>query len=306
MIKIIVPIGALVVLVTLFIFVRPFIHKDGKIDNGDSSKDFQIIDKDFNKEMTLPYQEVSTYAVVKDNLYLTVADKDSESLGNKVIQYNRKSQNIKTIFKTKFNVASVQHIIASDEWLSWVDSDDFGTYVNIYAMNMKTKKIISITKENDDAISNGFPTISGNYLSWISHDIKSNKSYIMLRNLNETENQRISEIKYHSSDNNDVSMLDNKILFTDRANKKSYICIYDIETKKLKKIPTKSKMIGWATYLNNNQIVFLSFAKDDDFSNNQLILFDLKNRSEKRFSNEKYMDVDFLTLDNKNNVYVQC
>jgi len=299
-----IPIVALVVLATLFIFVKPFIHKDGQIDNRDSSNGFQIIDKDFNKEMTLPYQEVSTYAVVKDNLYLTVADKGSESLGNKVIQYNRKSENIKTIFKTKFKIASVQHVIASDEWLSWVDSDDFGTYVNIYAMNLETKKIISITKENDDAVSNGFPTISGNYLSWISHDIKSNKSYVMLRNLNETKNQRISEIKYHNYENNDVSMLDNKILFTDRDNKKSYICTYDIEKKKLKKIPTKSKMIGWATFLNNKQIVYLSFAKDDEFSKNQLILYDIKNHSEKRFSNEKYMAVDYLTLDNKNNVFV--
>ena len=301
--NLIISIGVFILLgISIFVIKNPT-DKNEKNISSNISNGYKIVDKDLNTEIVLPYKDVSSYASVNDDLYLSVADNSPSRMGNKVIKFNRKSKKAETIFETKFDQSSVQGVVANDKWLSWVDSDDLGDQVNIYAMNLKNRKIISITKENDKSVSNGFPTVSGDYISWVSHEVNTNKSYVMLRNLKEKNNEKISEVKNHSWQNDMVSMMDNNLLFTDSNDKKWYLYIYDIAEKKKKKIETKSKNIGWSKLLNDHQVVYLTFAKDTDFMN-QLILHDIKNNFEKKLSGDKYINIGDITLDDKNNVFV--
>lgn len=266
------------------------------------SDKIQIDDRDFNIKITLPYKQISSYDAYKDNVYMSAADKSPSGMANKIIQYNRKTKKTATLFTTKFSSSSVQGVKANNQWVTWVDSDDFGGQINLYVMNTKTRKVEPVTKENDQSIRNEFPVLAANHLAWIYHDEKKKKSFVVVRDLNTHHNKIIFNLRTPTLENAFLSIQGGKLLFTDISGGKGYCYLYDILNQKLEKFPSPYGKIGWGELLNNHQFIYLAFH-GNSFSDNKLVLYDTKTKKTREFPS-KIREVTRLGVDTNNHIFV--
>ncbi|GIN87578.1 hypothetical protein J6TS2_39640 [Heyndrickxia sporothermodurans] len=307
---ILIPVLIILIVIIAFYGSRLFQSKDSSVSSSNPkiskknqiSEKAQIYDKDLNMSVYLPYKGISSYDSYGDHIFMSADDNSPSEMANKIFQYNRKTKKVEELFTTKFDSSSVQGVKANNKWVTWVDSDDFGEQKNIYIMNKKTKKIEPVTKENEKSIKSGFPVLAENHLAWIYHDQNNNKSYVIIRDLKARRNKIIFNLNTHSLDNADLSIHDEKILFTDKRKGKSYLYVYDISKQKLEKFQSPHKNIGWGELLNDHQIVYLAFFSKS-FADNKLVLYDTHTKKAKEFSS-KYMEVNRLQVDANNHVFV--
>ncbi|MEY9978641.1 hypothetical protein [Lysinibacillus sp. RC79] len=240
-----------------------------------SSNYYQIIDKDFNKTVDVPFTNITSYRGNADYIYMSV-DQESPSLDNKIVQYNRKTQKYKTIFNTKFKMPSVQGVELNDNWLLWVDADESGWQLNPYFMNLKKQEIHPLTKENEENVFNDFPVLIGDYAAWIKMDKKSEKAEVMLKNLKTDETISIFNLNSVTFRNMFLSAKDGKILFTDEKDHFGYLYLYDVKSKEIKEFKSSFEFIGWARLLNDQQWVYLTFDDPSEPStgDGKLIFYD--------------------------------
>ncbi|TQR30099.1 hypothetical protein C7Y47_16580 [Lysinibacillus sphaericus] len=237
-----------------------------------SSNYYQIIDKDFNKTVDVPFTDITSYRGNGNYIYMSV-DQESPSLDNKIVQYNRKTQKYSTIFNSQFKFPSVQGIELNDNWLVWVDADESGGQLNPYFMNLKTKKIQPLTKENEENVTNDFPILIGDYATWIRMDRKDDKAEVMLKNLRTDETVSIFNL---NSFTYSLSAKDGKILFTDKKDHFGYLYLYDVKSKEIKEYNSSYEFIGRARLLNDQQWVYLTFddPSEPSTADEKLIFYD--------------------------------
>lgn len=240
-----------------------------------SSNYYQIIDKDFNKTVEVPFTNINSYRGNADYIYMSV-DQKSPSLDNKIVEYNRKTQKYKTIFNSKFKLPSVQGVELNDTWLLWVDTDEHGGYLNPYFMNLKTQEIQPLTKENEEHVTNDFPILVGDYAAWIKMNRKDEKAEVMLKNLKTDETISIFNLNSFTFRNMSLSAKDGKILFTDEKDHFGYLYLYDVKSKEIKEFKSSDEFIGWARLLNDQQWVYLTFDDPSERStgNRKMIFYD--------------------------------
>ncbi|WP_223553003.1 MULTISPECIES: hypothetical protein [Lysinibacillus] len=265
-----------------------------------SSNYYQIIDKDFNKTVDVPFTNIHSYRGNADYIYMSV-DQKSPSLDNKIVQYNRKTQKYKTIFNSKFDMPSVQGVELNDNWLLWVDADESGWQLNPYFMNLKTQEIHPLTKENEENVFNDFPVLIGDYAAWIKMDRKSEKAEVMLKNLKTGETTSIFNLNSFTS----LSAKDGKLLFTDKKDHFGYIYLYDVKSKEIKEFKSSYEFIGWTRLLNDQQWVYLTFDDPSEPStgDGKLIFYDAATNH----SQEVVSDIDSvseLNTDFNNEVFL--
>ena len=303
--KHIILIPSLLALLIVSYLIFNFLNGENKevLSKTKISRDFStIIDKDNQIEIKYPTSEIFSYDIYKDTIYMSVAEDSKSKLGNKVIQYNIKTKEHSTLFTSKFESSSVQGINANGKWVTWIDADDFGGQINIYAMNIHTNKLIEITDTKNLNVDNNFPTLYEHYLSWVSYDKKEDKTYVMLRNLNEDINRKLYTLETYTSENLRVSIVNNKIIFSDQKNGVSYCYIYNVldQTIQTYKIPYKN--IGKVKLLNDHQFVYVRFYSDVYYEN-KVFLYDTNTKKSIAFSKE-YMSAHSLVVDSQNYVYV--
>ena len=240
-----------------------------------STNYYQIIDKDFNKTVDVPFTSINSYRGNADYIYMSV-DQKSPSLDNKIVQYNRKTQKCTTIFNSKFKLPSVQGIELNENWLLWVDTDENGGYLNPYFMNLKTQEIQPLTKENEENVINDFPILIGDYATWIKKDRKSENAEVMLKNLKTDETISIIKSNSITFRNMSLSAKDGKILFTDEKDHFGYLYLYDVKSKEIKEFKSSYEFIGSARLLNDQQWVYLTFDEPSEPStgDGKLIFYD--------------------------------
>ena len=292
----------IIVAITIIFFIG-FKIVQSKEQTDVIKKYYQIVDIDYDKKVDVPFTNVHSYRGNKDSVYMTVAHKSRSSLDNKIIEYNRQTQEYTTIFKSKFKNASVQGIEVNDDWMVWIDCDEWGGYRNPYVMNLHTKEIQPITKEKDDEFLNNFPTLIGDYVAWIQKDAQYGRSSIMLKNLQTNETERIVDLTEHSFRNMDLSATDGKLLFTDEKSNVGYLYLYDVKTKQMKEIKTPYGHIGAAELINEHQWIYLSYGKDPFTDDKELIFYDSStNTSQVLLSN--ISNFWGITIDTENQVYL--
>ncbi|MFC4617854.1 hypothetical protein ACFO4N_03820 [Camelliibacillus cellulosilyticus] len=263
------------------------------------SKKFEIVDKDWKGQAILPYKAVTSYSAYDNNIYMSIADRWARKMANKVVEYNRKTQKTKTLFKSKFKDAYIDGVKVNRNWITWVDSDDMREQQNIYVMNKKTRKITAID-EFDGRIRNMNPVLDGDYLAWISK--KGEQAAIIVRNLNTGEETDVFHLNALSSVNKGLSMRNGKLLFIDNNNHKGYCYLYDVSKQKLEAFETPYESVGWVQLLNNHQFLYLN-SKPEHFSENKLVFVDVGMRQVKVFPS-RYTDIILLEVDQKNHVFV--
>lgn len=269
-----------------------------------SSNYYQIIDKDFNKTVDVPFTDIHSYRGNADYIYMSV-DQESTSLNNKIVQYNRKTQKCTTIFTSKFKLPSVQGVELNDNWLLWVDTDENGWYLNPYFMNLKTQEIQPLTKENEENVINDFPILIEDYAAWIKMDRKSEKAEVMLKNLKTDETISIINSNSFTFRNMSLSAKDGKILFTDEKDHFGYLYLYDVKSKEIKEFKSSYEFIGWARLLNDQQWVYLTFDAPSEPStgDGKLIFYDASTNH----TQEVVSDIDSvsdLNIDFNNQIYL--
>lgn len=295
----------LIVITILIIFIGlKFFQREeqSNVNYNESPRSFRIVDKDFDKVVDVPFTKISSLRGNGNIVYMSVADNSPSGLNNKIVQYNRKTQKYTTIFESHFKNPSVQGIEINDHWMVWVDCDEWGNYVNPFVMNLNTKEIQPLAKENDDNFLNDFPVLIGNYVAWIQKDVQKDKASIMVKNLQTNEIESIYDLNTYTFRNMLLSATDEKLLFTDEKNNLGYVYLYDVKSKKLKEIKSPYEQIGWARLINNQQWVYLTFEEDSS-DNQHLIFYDsLSNSTQEVLSNK---DIWFLDKDTKNQVYLR-
>ncbi|QPQ31869.1 hypothetical protein [Lysinibacillus sp. JNUCC 51] len=262
---------------TIFLFivfkaVYNGVQSNRSLIKPQSSNYYQIIDKDFNKTVEVPFTSINSYRGNADYIYMSV-DQKSPSLDNKIVQYNRKTQKCTTIFNSKFKLPSVQGVELNDTWLLWVDTDEHGGYLNPYFMNLKTQEIQPLTKENEENVINDFPILIGDFAAWIKMNRKDEKAEVMLKNLKTDKTISIFNLNSFTFRNMSLSAKDGKILFTDEKNHFGYIYLYDVKTKEIKEFKSSYEFIGWARLLNDQQWVYLTFDEPST-GDDKLIFYD--------------------------------
>lgn len=271
--------------------------------NSNITKMIEIKDRHYNKHnLTLPYEDVSSYDSFENNVYMSVVDNSPSRLANKVVQYNRKTKKIETLYTSKFIYSSIQGVKSNQNWVTWVDSDDAGDRKNIYIMNTNTRKIELVTNQIDNSIQNEFPVLANDHLAWIYRDLKKEESYVMIRDLTTNQNTKIFILNTHTLENAFLSTQNGNILFTDKKGETSYCYVYNFSNKKMEEIQVPHKNIGWGELLNDHQIIYLAFF-NEYFADNKLVLFDTQTKKAKEFSTN-YMEVNRLTVDGNNRVFV--
>ncbi|MFJ8102125.1 hypothetical protein [Lysinibacillus sp. NPDC096212] len=245
-----------------------------------SSNYYQIIDKDFNKTVDLPFTSITSFRGNSSSIFMSVDHKSPNALDNKVVQYDRMTQKYKTIFNSKFELPSMQGLELNENWLVWVDADESGWQLNPYFMNLKTKEIQPLTKENEEDVFNDFPVLIGDYAAWIKSDRKVEKAEVMLKNLKTNDTESIFDLNTYTFMNMHLSSKDGKILFTDKKNNYGYLYLYDVKSKEIEEIKTNYEFIGWASLLNGNQFIYLTFNDPSESSTDdqKLLFYNISNK----------------------------
>lgn len=249
---------AAILLFIVFKAVYNGVQSNRALIKPQSSNYYQIIDKDFNRTVDVPFTNINSYKGNADYIYMSV-DQESPSFDNKIVQYNRKTQKYTTIFNSKFKMPSVQGVELNDTWLLWVDTDENGGYLNPYFMDLKTQEIQPLTKENEKNVTNDFPILIGDYAAWIQKDRKDEKAQVMLKNLKTDETISIYDLNSYTNRNMNLSAKNGKILFTDKKGYFGYLYLYDIKSKEIKEFKSSYEFIGSARLLSDQQWVYLTF-----------------------------------------------
>ncbi|AVK86158.1 hypothetical protein C3943_22970 [Lysinibacillus sp. B2A1] len=250
---------ASLVIILLVIFKVVHINENNNNAENDTLEYYQIVDKDLNKTVDVPFSSITSFRGNADSIFMSVNHNSPSGLDNKIIQYNRETQKYNTIFNSKFKLPSVQGLEINDNWLVWVDADETGGQENPYSMNLYTNEIQPLTQENDPNIKNDFPILVEDYAAWIAMDTRTRKPKVMLKNLKTNETESIFDLNTYTFMNMFLSAKDGKILFSDKKNNFGYLYLYDVKSKKIKEIKTDYEYIGWASLLNGQQYIYLTF-----------------------------------------------
>lgn len=265
---------------------------------------YQIVDKDFNKTVDVPFSRITSFKGNASSIFMSVDHKSPSGLDNKIIQYNRKTQQYKTIFNSKFKFPSVQGLEINSNWLVWVDADEGGGQKNPYLMNLNTNEIQPLTEENDPNINNAFPVLVEDYAAWISMVRRTNKPKVMLKNLKTNETDSIFDLNTHTFMNTFLSAKDGKILFTDEKNNVGYLYLYDVESKEIEEIKTDYEFIGWASLLNDQQFIYLTFndPSEPTVDEQKLLFYNVSNKHTQEVVSD-ILNVNSLYTDFNNQVF---
>jgi len=314
--------GLIAGLVIVLLVIFKVVQNNNNAEN-ETLEYYQIVDKDFNKTVDVPFSSITSFRGNASSIFMSVDHKSSSRLDNKIIQYNRKTQTYKTIFNSKFKFPSVQGLEMNDNWLVWVDADEGGGQKNPYLMNLKTNEIQPLTQENDPNIHNAFPVLVEDYAAWIAMDIRTSKPKVMLKNLKTNETESIFDLNTHTFMNTFLSAKDGKILFTDEKNNVGYLYLYDVKSKEIEEIKTDYQFIGWASLLNGQQFIYLTFndPSEPTVDEQKLLFYNVSNKHTQEvvsdvnvndlytdFNNQvffSYDDKSFMKFKVKNNLLVK-
>ncbi|MEL5987861.1 hypothetical protein AB0X74_14095 [Kurthia gibsonii] len=259
-----------------------------------------IQDEEKNKTIKLPYTEPTSYVTTEEFIYATVDDPNSDSISNQVIQINRENGKYKTIFHSKYPVAATQGLKADKEWIIWVDGDDFGENNTLYAFNELTQQTISFGS-TDDKISKEFPEISGKYVTWTEHIKDTEKTSMILYDLEQQKEIKVQNIKNYEWLNSDYFIKNDNMVYVEKESKTAVLKTYDIKKNKLKSYPIPTTAAGWPTLVNQNFIAYVEYLDDEDLDLNKLMIYDLKNKKNiNAFPNKNKVNIGYLKYYDEN------
>ncbi|MEK5486422.1 MULTISPECIES: hypothetical protein [Lysinibacillus] len=305
--KALVALGLIVSLVIILLVIPKVVLNNEHTNNAEENEtleNYQIVDEDFNKTVDVPFSRITSFRGNANSIFMSADHKSSSGLDNKIIQYNRKTQKYKTIFNSKFELPSVQGLELNDNWLVWVDSDETGSQKNAYSMNLNTNEIQPLTQENDPNINNAFPVLVEDYAAWISIDSRTSKPKVMLKNLKTNETESIFDLNTYTFMNMFLSAKDGKILFTDKKNNVGYLYLYDVKSKEIKEIKTDYELIGWASMLNDQQLIYLTFndPSESKVDKRKLLFYNISNKHTQEVVSD-VLNVNALYTDFNNQVF---
>ncbi|MEQ6353449.1 hypothetical protein ABNX05_02340 [Lysinibacillus sp. M3] len=315
--------GLIASLVVALLVILKVVQNNNNTEN-ETLEYYQIVDEDFNKTVDVPFSRITSFKGNASSIFMSVDHKSPSGLDNKIIQYNRKTQQYKTIFNSKFEFPSVQGLEMNDNWLVWVDADEGGGQKNSYLMNLKTNEIQPLTEENNPNIDNDFPVLVEDYAAWISIDLRTGKPKVMLKNLKTNETDSIFDLNTYTFMNMFLSAKEGKILFTDKKNNVGYLYLYDLKSKEIDEIKTDYEFIGWASLLNGQQFIYLTFNDPSEpiVDERKLLFYDVSNKQTQEvvsdvlivnsiytdFNNQVFFSYDdkyFMKFKVKNNLLVK-
>lgn len=295
---------ASIVIILLVIFKVAQNNENNNNPKYDTNEYYQIVDEDFNKKTDVPFSSITSFRGNANSIFMSVDHKSPSGLDNKIIQYNRKTQKYKTIFKSKFKMPSVQGLEINDDWLVWVDADETGAQENPYSMNLNTYEIQPLAQENDPNIKNDFPVLVEDYAAWISMDRRTKKPKVMLKNLETKKTESIFDLNTFTFMNMFLSAKDGKILFTDEKNNIGYLYLYDVKSKEIEEIKTDYKYIGWARLLNSQQFIYLTFndPSESTLDKQKLLFYNVSDKHTQEVVSDA-LNVNSLYTDFNNQVF---
>ncbi|MGE7949474.1 hypothetical protein [Lysinibacillus sp. NPDC093688] len=301
--KTLVAFGLIAGLVFILLVIFKVVHNNNNAEN-ETLEYYQIVDEDFNKTVDVPFSSITSFRGNANSIFMSADHKSSSGLDNKIIQYNRKTQTYKTIFNSKFKFPSVQGLEMNDNWLVWVDADEGGGQINPYLMNLNTNEIQPLTQENDPNIDNDFPVLVEDYAAWISMDQRTSKPKVMLKNLQTNETDSIFDLNTYTFMNMFLSAKEGKILFTDKKNNVGYLYLYDVKSKEIEEIKTNYEFIGWASLLNGQQFIYLTFNDPSEpiVDERKLLFYNVSNKHTQEVVSD-VLNVNSLYTDFNNQVF---
>lgn len=268
----------IILIAIVLIFMENFASKEN-VSIADNKDNLLILDEKYNKEIRLSYESESSYTATNDYIYLTVTDSYAESIGSKVIQINRKTGDYKNIFNSKHEQAATQSLYSDGKWVSWVDDYISGGLAEIYAMNEDTGKIIKLGSKSE-SIHKGDPKIAEDVIVWTEFDMKTEISKIQLYNTKNGRIETISERNDVTYMNEEVSIREGQILFSDKVENKSVLKLYNIENKKIITYKLDTKYMGNAEFIDDEKIMYIQYQDLEFTVNNQIMMYDLVTQKE--------------------------
>jgi len=210
----------------------------------------------------LPYVTFTNSALVGDDLFVCVGEKISSV--DKVVDYNIKTKEVKTLFESHYGEAAVQGITANSKWIIWEDADantDGGTF---YILDRNTGRI----EELDDClgttgdVSIFDPVLSGDFVAWFN-EIRGKKTTVQLTNLKAQKTQVAATLAQAGSYHGALTLKDETLLWTDHVDGKGFYHIYQIDTQKTKTIEAPFAY-PWSAKLSDGLLFSINF---DDYHN---------------------------------------
>jgi hypothetical protein len=260
------------------------------VSSSQSSKEVLKVDvskTDKVKKYTylrFPYNTVQEPVLLGDDLYMAANVNDSPSITNQILKYNLKTKKTTKIFESQFEVSSIHTVIGNQDWLVWVDSDDFGVRNRMWAKNLKTGETQVLSESKDDLVTFDSPALYQDYVAWTYVDEKK-ETTVRLVNLKTQENKVVHCLQTYSLANAFLHMNQGKLVWSDEINKVPHYMVYDLSTKQVQSYKAPGYFPGYVQLVGDQ--IFSVNSNDHFFHAGKVWtgIFDIKTGQATRLIN---------------------
>lgn len=222
-----------------------------------------IISKDY---YTYDLPNNITVMDLLDSKNIFVKKKDD----NNIYKYNLKTNACDLFKKAQFTKGDIVNIKVTDKWIVWIEEQN--DKQTIYTENRKSNKITSLYESNSQIIQ-----IDKEYLLYLKVD--TNKTYIILKNLNSDKEITLDEKRIDDNLNMSIPHIsNNKVVWSKDSFDKSTnlllsnVLLYDINTQQKKIVSNQSNIDKPIIY--NDILIATRLESNKDYTKTSLVMYD--------------------------------
>jgi hypothetical protein len=252
------------------------------------SKEEGRLDVPASKIITLPYNYARHPLIIGQDMYVAINTKWGY-LPDEVRKINLHTKKETTIFKTEYHPSAINDLQWNGkEWLIWVDSTEDGYNNNIWAKNLKTRKMNKIYQQPEYSRICIIPILYDHYVAWTEEKMGK----IVTVRLMDLETGKAEDIaQYHTfsfANYVDVDPIKGRLIWNDSENGVGLFKVFDFKTRQTTIYPLPGYTPGYSTFLGNDYILFLN-SKDNfvTWINPPVCIYNLKTKQYQIVSDDK-------------------
>ncbi|EIT84346.1 hypothetical protein A374_16208 [Fictibacillus macauensis ZFHKF-1] len=258
----------------------------------------QLIDQDYGKKINIKEKSFYEFDSTKKGVYFT----NNEDAKDRLLEYNRQTHKLRTIYTTKVKDDSlIKDVSANEKWVTWVDTGDEVEETSvIYAMNTATHQVKLLTPKAQRKNYKHDLVLSGHYIAYQTYNQHAHQFEVILQDLISQKRKVIMASKDYRSQ---LRVQDGKLILNVISRHHSKIHVYSINNHQLKTYRLPNVRVHEATMVGK-KLLYVATTTSDTTETQRVMLYNPQSKSVVKFPKKMNM-ISSIVVGPKNQVYLQ-
>lgn len=201
------------------------------------------------EKLTLDYRTIISPVIYGRTLYMSVSEEriPREDIDTRhIVSYNIDTRKTEYLYESAYDSAYIQQISCDGKWLVWADQEISGAACDICVMNLESRKIEKIDNLTPEAPAFMIPKLQNERVYWIKEEDYSESNNKISGSVYEYDciskaKKKIATLSYIDFYNISLSVGGGKVIWSETADDKGTLFLYDIKSQRIEKYITDFK-----------------------------------------------------------------